>query len=167
MKLSRAEFLGLFGRSTLGALAAAGAASVAVAQSANDYETDEVNRIASKLLCDCGCNLAMDCIMPPSGVCGVCRDNKIRIAAMLNDGLTEQQILDLYADEYGEQILAERPGIAGFLAPYIALALGGLGVGWAIQHYKKVKPAPAVAPGNEAELARFQKQIDRDMEELD
>ncbi len=140
---------------------------VASAQNANEYERPEVVNIASKLLCNCGCNLDMACVMPPSGVCGICRENKIKISAMLKDGLTEQQILDLYAEEYGESVLAQRPGLGGFAAPYIALALGLVLVAFVIKRYTHLKPAPVVAPGSDADLARFQKQIDKNMEDLD
>ena len=86
---------------------------------------------------------------------------------MLKDGLTEQQILDLYVEEYGESVLAQRPGLGGFVAPYIALALGLVLVGFVIKHYTTMKPAPVVAPGSDEDLARFQKQIDKNLEDLD
>lgn len=142
-------------------------AGFAAAQSANEYDAPEVIAIAKQLRCDCGCNLDMACVMPPSGVCGICRDNKIRIAAMLKEGLSQQQILDFYVQENGEDILVVRPGTAGFVTPYIALGLGAGVVFFVIRRYLHLKPAPAVAPGGDEELARFQAEIDRDLQKLD
>lgn len=164
---SRTEIGKISRRGMFLALAAALPAVPALAQSANDYESAEVNAIAVQLLCDCGCNLDMACVMPPSGVCEICRGNKVRIAAMLKEGLTEQQILDFYVSEKGPEVLAVRPGAAGFATPFIAL-VGGLGaVLLTIKYYMGIKPAPAVAPANDADLARFQDQIDQDLEKLD
>jgi cytochrome c-type biogenesis protein CcmH/NrfF len=143
------------------------AAAVCVAQSASEYESPRVNGIAAKLNCNCGCHLNMACIMPPSGVCPVCKENKIRMANMLKSGMTDQQILDTYVKEQGPQVLVQPPGIMGFAGPYIALALGGVGLWLALRKLKSLKPAPAVAPGSDAEFAKYRAQIDKDLDELD
>ncbi len=49
------------------------AAMACVAQTASEYETPQINGIAKKLNCNCGCHLDMACVMPPSGVCPVCK----------------------------------------------------------------------------------------------
>ncbi len=143
------------------------AAALCVAQSASEYESPAVVGIAGKLNCNCGCHLNMACIMPPSGVCPVCKDNKIKIANMLKAGMTEKQVLDQYVKEQGQQVLVVPPGIFGFTGPYIALGIGLLGVLLAIRYFKGVKTAPAVAPANDSELARYHDQIEKDLEKLD
>jgi cytochrome c-type biogenesis protein CcmH/NrfF len=109
----------------------------------------------------------MACVMPPSGVCPVCKENKIKMAQMLKSGMTEQQILDQYVKEQGPGVLVQRPGILGFTGPYIALALGGLAVFFVIGRLKKLKPAPVVRSGSDAELAKYQAQIEKDLDKLD
>jgi cytochrome c-type biogenesis protein CcmH/NrfF len=143
------------------------AASLCVAQTASEYETPQINGIAKKLNCNCGCNLDMACVMPPSGVCPICRENKIKMANMLKSGMTEQQILDQYVKEQGPAVLVHQPGVLGFTGPYIALALGGLALFFVIGRLKKLKPAPVVSPASDAELAKYQAQIDKDLDKLD
>ena len=143
------------------------AAALCVGQSASEYETPAVVGIAGKLNCNCGCHLNMACVMPPSGVCPVCKDNKIKIANMLKGGMTEKQILDQYVKEQGAQVLVIPPGFFGFTGPYIALGVGLLGVFLAIRYFKGVKTAPAVALANDSELAKYQDQIEKDLEKLD
>ncbi|MEP7352961.1 MAG: cytochrome c-type biogenesis protein CcmH [Acidobacteriota bacterium] len=137
-----------------------------VAQSANEYEAPGVTHIAGMLNCSCGCHLNMACVMPPSGVCGMCRDNKIRIAKMMASGMSEKQILDQYVAEQGKTVLVVSPGIGGFAGPYIALGLGLGAVLLVIRRYKGLKPAPAVVPADDAELARYHDQIEKDLEKL-
>jgi cytochrome c-type biogenesis protein CcmH/NrfF len=143
------------------------AATLCVAQTASEYETPQINGIAKKLNCNCGCHLDMACVMPPSGVCPVCKENKIKMAQMLKAGMTEQQILDQYVKEQGPGVLVKQPGVLGFTGPYIALGLGGLALLFVIRRLKTLKPAPAVAPANDAELAKYQAQIDKDLDKLD
>lgn len=143
------------------------ATALCIGQSANEYDSHEVLGIAGKLNCNCGCHLNMACIMPPSGVCPVCRENKIRIANMLKQGMSEQQILDQYVKEQGQQVLVVPPGIFGFTGPYIALGLGLVAVLFVIRKLKQTKPAPVVAPANDAELARYRDQIEKDLAKLD
>lgn len=143
------------------------AAALCLAQSASEYETPEVNHIAGKLNCNCGCKLTMACVMPPTGVCPTCRENKIRISGMLKQGLSEKQILDQYVKEQGQQVLVVPPGTFGFTGPYIALALGLVAVLFAIRKLKTTKAAPVAAPANDAELARYHDQIEKDLAKLD
>jgi len=143
------------------------AATLCVAQSASEYETPQINGIAKKLNCNCGCHLDMACVMPPSGVCPVCKENKIRMANMLKAGMTEQQILDTYVKEQGQQVLVVTPGAVGFGGPYIALALGGLAVLFVIRRMRSMKPAPVVAPADDKEFAKYQAEIEKDLQKFD
>ena len=143
------------------------AAALCLAQSANEYESPDVVRIAGKLNCNCGCKLRMDCVMPPTGICPVCKAGKIKIANMKAAGKTESQILDQFVAEQGPDVLAVPPGPFGAAAPYIA-ALLGLGlVAWAIRRYLRLRPAPAVPAGDDAALARYHDQIEKDLAKLD
>jgi cytochrome c-type biogenesis protein CcmH/NrfF len=143
------------------------AAALCVAQSASEYETPAVNGIAKKLNCNCGCHLDMACVMPPTGICPVCRENKIRIAKMLQDGMSEADVLKTYVAEQGQQVLVVAPGRFGFAGPFIALGIG-LGVVFlAIRRYRGLRPAPVAAPADDDELARYQKQIEKDLAKLE
>ncbi|MEI9811791.1 MAG: cytochrome c-type biogenesis protein CcmH [Acidobacteriota bacterium] len=143
------------------------AAAFCVAQTANEYESPQVIDIAGKLNCNCGCHLTMKCVMPPSGVCPTCRTQKIRIASMLKSGMTEQQVLDEYVKERGQEVLVVSPGTLGYTGPYIALGLGLVGVLFTLRYLQKKKAAPVVAPANDAQLARYHDQIEKDLEKFD
>src|ERR1700759_5723680 len=111
-----------------------------VAQTATEYETEDVVRIAGKLQCNCGCHLNMACVMPPNGICPVCKAAKIRIANMRQAGKSEQQVLDTFVTEMGPSVLVVRPGVGGFSAPYIALVLGIGLVAFVIHRYRRFRP---------------------------
>ncbi len=143
------------------------AAAFCVAQSASEYDSPEVLGIAGKLNCNCGCKLKMNCVMPPTGVCPECKKEKIRMATMLKSGMTEQQILDTYVKERGPDVLVVEPGALGYTGPYIALGLGLVGLIFVIRYLQNSKPAPAVAPANDVQLARYHDQIEKDLEKLD
>ena len=143
------------------------AAALCVAQTASEFETPEVNGIAKMLNCNCGCHLHMACVMPPTGLCPVCRENKIRIAKMLQEGKSQTEILNTYVKEQGQQVLVIQPGRFGFAGPFIALGIGLAGVLLAIRRYRGLKPAPVAPAADDAELARYQKQIDKDLAKLE
>jgi cytochrome c-type biogenesis protein CcmH/NrfF len=142
-------------------------AALCLAQTADEYESPEVNHIAGKLNCSCGCKLRMDCVMPPTGICPVCKAAKIRIANMRKDGKDDQQVLGQFVAENGAAVLAISPGPFGNAAPYIALLMG-LGVVFAvIRRYRHLRPAPRVPAGDDAALARYHDQIEKDLSKLE
>ena len=143
------------------------ATALCLAQTATEYESPAVNHIAGMLNCTCGCHLRMDCVMPPTGICPVCKAAKIRIANMQKEGQSQSQILDTFVAENGASILAVNPGPFGNTAPYIALALGLGLVVWAIRRYMHLRPAPAVPAGDDAALSRYHDQIEKDLSKLD
>jgi hypothetical protein len=141
--------------------------ALCLAQTATEYESPGVNHIAGMLNCTCGCHLRMDCVMPPTGICPVCKAAKIRIANMQQQGKSQGQILDQFVAENGASILAVSPGPFGNTAPYIALALGLGVVFWAIRRYRHLRPAPVVAPGDDAALSRYHDQIENNLSKLE
>lgn len=88
------------------------------------YPTDDdVNRVAKKLYCPV-------CPNTPLDVCETqaCQDWREQIHDQLASGMTEQQVIDYFATQYGERVLAE-PQRRGFtslvwLFPVIATLLG-------------------------------------------
>ena len=131
----------------------------ALAQTAAELDSPEVNRVAIKFNCDCGCNLNMACKMPPDGRCPVCQRNKTKILSMQKAGMNDQQIIDRYVADSGKAILVVEPGIAGFLGPYVALGMGLLAVIYTIRRYLRKKPALAGGPDvDPATLAQIEKE---------
>jgi len=143
-----------------------------LAQNAADIESQPVLRVASKLKCNCGCNLNMACQMP--GGCSICRTNKTKIFQMQQGGMTDQQIMDAFIAERGKDVVVIPPGIGGTLGPYVALGLGLLLVLWTIRRYMTKRPAlTGVGAGADAGAAGADidpetlAQIEKDMANLD
>jgi cytochrome c-type biogenesis protein CcmH/NrfF len=130
--------------------------AAAVGQTATEMDSPQINRIAAKLKCSCGCNQNMACVMPPG--CPVCKTNKAKMVNMQKSGMSDQQILDQYVAENGKDILVVPPGIAGVLGPYIALSLGLGLVIWTIRRLMRPRAAaPAGPPIDPETLARIEK----------
>ena len=143
------------------------ATAFCLAQTATEYESPGVLHVAGMLNCNCSCKLRMDCVMPPSGICGVCKAARMRIANMQKEGKSEQQILDQFVAENGANILAVSPGPWGNATPYIALSLGLGIVLLSIRYYRRLRPAPSVPSGDDAALTRYHDQIEKDLAKLD
>lgn len=138
-------------------------AAVALAQSASEWDSSAVNAIAAKLHCSCGCKQDIACTMPPYP-CPVCKMNKVRIFNMLNQGMTESQILDTYVQENGKDVLEVRAGAEGLIGPIAAIAFGLALVILVIRRMRRQNAAvPAGGPVDPAVLA----QIEKDLEKLD
>jgi cytochrome c-type biogenesis protein CcmH/NrfF len=143
--------------------------AVALAQSASEWDSHAVNEIAAKLQCSmskgstCSCKQDIACTMPPYP-CPICKMNKVRIFNMMNQGMTEQQILDVYQAESGPGVLTVHPGAAASIGPWAALGMGLLLVVMIIRRYKASgAAAPAGAPVDPAVL----EQIEKDLSKLD
>jgi len=67
----------------------AAATAFCLAQTATEYESPAVMHVAGMLNCNCGCKLRMDCVMPPSGLCPVCKAARMRIANMQKAGTSD------------------------------------------------------------------------------
>jgi cytochrome c-type biogenesis protein CcmH/NrfF len=137
--------------------------AVALAQSASEWDSSAVNNIAAKLHCNCSCKQDIACTMPPYP-CPVCKMNKVRIFNMMNQGMTENQILDTYVKEEGKDVLELHYGAEGLIGPVVAI-LGGLAlVIVVIRRMRRQNAAvPAGAPVDPEMLA----QIEKDLSKLD
>jgi cytochrome c-type biogenesis protein CcmH/NrfF len=136
------------------------------AQSAEELESPAVNRVAEKLLCNCGCKMNMACRMEPYP-CRVCWENKKKILKMQTAGLSDQAILDQFAHEQGKEVVANPPGMMGSLSMYSAAFLGLILVVWVIRRYRRKGAVAGAASTHDPELARYHDQIEKEVEKLD
>jgi cytochrome c-type biogenesis protein CcmH/NrfF len=137
------------------------AAGLCVAQTAVDLDSDAVNKVAKKLLCNCGCAQDMTCKMEPG--CGTCKRAKTRIFTEQQAGKSDSQIVDEFVSENGKQVLFLTPAMFGTAGPFIALSLGAIVVLLVIRRYRKPHPAAA---GPEIDPAILER-INKDMAKLD
>jgi hypothetical protein len=137
------------------------ATGLCFAQTAVDLDSDPVNRVAKKMLCDCGCAQDMTCKMEPG--CGTCKRAKTKIFALQTAGKSDAQILDQFVAENGKQILAITPGFFGTAGPFVALSLGAIVVLFVIRRYRKPRAAGNIPEIDPAVMER----INKDMAKLD
>jgi|SRR5580658_9940593 hypothetical protein len=151
-------------RNSLFALALASAACFG--QSAEQLESPDVNRVAGKLLCPCGCKTNMTCRMDPYP-CQTCWENKKKILKMQSAGLSDDAILAQFEQEMGKSVVAIHPGVLGSISFYAAAVLGLIIVVTVIRKYSR-KPilAPAGALDNQV-LARYHEEIEKEVDKLE
>jgi len=136
-------------------------AALCLAQTAEQWDSHEMNDLARKLKCDCGCKLDMSCQMPPQP-CPVCKMNKMRMYSMRQQGMSDNQILNAFVEEKGKDVLVVPPGAMGVIGPYLALAAGLVLVVFVIRRYRGQKPAmvgevdPAMMEKIEKDLANLE-----------
>ena len=134
----------------------------AIGQTATEMDSPQINRIAAKLKCSCGCNQNMACVMPPG--CPVCKTNKAKMFNMQKSGMSDQQILDQYVAENGKDILVVPPGIAGVLGPYVALTLG---LGLVLFTIRRLMRPRAISPNGPPVDPETLARIEKDTANLD
>ena len=105
--------------------------------------------------------------------CRMCWENKKKILAMEKAGMSDKAILASFSQEMGPGVIVVEPGIIGSLLSYTAAALGLILVAFVIRKYRR-KEAVAGSPGAAAPgvpddplLARYQNQIEKEVEKLD
>src|SRR5579859_8303798 len=72
--------------------------ALCMAQSAVDLESDQLNRVARRLQCNCGCNMDMTCRMEPY-MCGTCKMYKTRIYALQQAGKSDNDVISQIVSE--------------------------------------------------------------------
>lgn len=140
----------------------------ALAQTDGDVTDDDVNRVARQLYCPQCENVTLD-------VCGTkaCIDWKQEIRQYMEDGWTDQEIIDYFVAQYGQRVLAEPsdPTISLLLAvvPIAALVVGAIAVVWLMRKGGRAEapPQPARVPaaGDEDWLAAVEVEDDDDDED--
>ncbi len=128
-------------------------------QTASEWDSHEINAIARKLKCSCGCKLDMSCQMPPQP-CPVCKAAKVKMYNMKASGMSDTQILDQFVKDGSEPVIP--PGAMGTVGPYAALTLGLGFMILMIRRFRRQPPAPAV----EVDPAMLER-IEKDLAKLD
>ncbi len=130
-------------------------AAVCLGQTASEWDSHEINAIARKLKCSCGCKLDMSCQMPPQP-CPVCKAAKMKMYNMKASGMPDSQIVDQFVAQGTEPVIP--PGTAGMVGPYVALVLGLGFLILMIRRFRRQTPAPA-AEVDPAMLDRIEKDL--------
>jgi cytochrome c-type biogenesis protein CcmH/NrfF len=142
-------------------------AAVALSQTPQ-IESDDVNRVAAHIACQCGgCKESVNCPMAKRG-CHFCVPAKAKIYKLQQAGMSDKAIIDVYKQEFGDKIFLADPSVFYWAVPVGAVLLGLLSIYWFIRRMKAPVPAPVAADRPiDPDLARFQAQIDRETAHLD
>ena len=109
----------------------------------------ELRKILESLICRCGCGLTVYAC-EGTMTCEVSVQMRKDAERMLASGMTPDQVLDAFAADYGEQVLAA-PTKRGFnltawILPFVVLGIGGIVVVFALRSWR---PQAATAGGAE------------------
>lgn len=126
--------------------------------------SDEVNRLAGKLICTCGCDtmLVSDC------ECEAAAQMKDFIQEKLDSGVKPDEVLDILVKTYGEKILAEPRregfGLVAWVTPFLALLFGLFVVAFLIKTWtskRKVEIKPS--SGTSSTEKKYRKKIEEEL----
>lgn len=110
--------------------------------------------IAKEVICQCGCTLLLsNC----NHIECMSRDAMLKIIDQkLGQGQTQEQVIQFFVNDYGEQVLASPPkrgfNLTAWIAPFAAILLGGVVIFFALRKWVKrseLPPEPEIAAGEE------------------
>ena len=139
-------------------------AALCMSQSAVDLESDQLNRVARRLQCNCGCNMDMTCRMEPY-MCGTCKRFKTQIYQLQKAKKSDDEIIAQMVQENGKGILHTNPGSVGSILSYSGVGVGLLLIFWFYRRYRR--PAPVAETVDPAVLDRYHDQIEKETAKLE
>jgi cytochrome c-type biogenesis protein CcmH/NrfF len=141
-------------------------AAAALAQTESQIESDEVKRVGTHLACQCGaCTENINCMMS-SGQCHFCKPARTKVYNMQSAGMSDDQIVASFIQEYGQKIFRHGPNSYFWLVPYISLGVGALAILLVLRRVRgrglKVAAAGSAPVDDDPTLARYRDAIDKD-----
>jgi cytochrome c-type biogenesis protein CcmH len=142
-------------------------AAAALAQTASEKPSLDVRRVGARLKCQCGCGDSVaTCSMLE---CGFSKPAKEKIARMQAVGMSDDQIVQDFIQNYGPGIYLAEPNALGWIVPYASVGLGLVIIWLFIKKYRK--PAPLAEVGaleiDDPNLAKYKDQIEKDLAKLE
>ncbi len=127
---------------------------------------EDVDIVGEQIVCYCGC----PGLTVAACTCGTADQIREKIAGQLDSGLTTDQVVAVWVEERGEQILAvptrEGFNLVGWTMPFIAAILGLVAVTLAVLRWqRRSQQALPLGPGNDEDAAYLQR-VTQDLEAL-
>jgi cytochrome c-type biogenesis protein CcmH len=139
----------------------------AAAQTASEKPSADVRRVAMRLACQCGCKDSVaSCSMLE---CGFSKPAKERIARMQAVGMSDDQIIRAFIQDYGPGVYLAPPSAFGWVVPYSVAGLGLVVIWLFVRKYYQPRPAATTgAPEPEdPALEKYKDQIEKDLADLE
>lgn len=134
---------------------------------ASEKPNSDVVRVGKRLRCKCGCgDTVASCSMLQ---CEYSKPGKEQIAKMQGLGMSDEQIINSFVQNYGADILLSPPRAYGWIVPYVAI-LPGLALIWMfIRKYRKPKPLVEVGTIeiDDPALEKYKDQIEKDLANME
>jgi len=134
---------------------------------ASEKPNADVVRVGKRLRCKCGCG---DTIATCSMLqCEYSKPGKERIAKMQSLGMSDEQIVKAFVEDYGADILLSPPSAYGWIVPYAAVAVGLVVIGLFVRKYRKPKPLVEVGTIeiDDPALVKYKDQIEKDLANME
>jgi cytochrome c-type biogenesis protein CcmH len=134
---------------------------------ASEKPSADVVRVGKRLRCKCGCGDSVaSCSML---ACEYSKPGKERIAKMESLGMTDDQILNAFVQDYGTDILLSPPSAYGWIVPYATTGLGLLVIALFLRKYRKPKPLVEVGTIeiDDPALEKYKDQIEKDLANME
>jgi len=142
-------------------------AVAAMSQTASEKPSSDVRRVAAHLQCQCGCKDSVaTCSMLE---CSFSKPAKERIARMQAVGMSDDQIVRAFVQDYGAGIYLSPPSAFGWIIPYTAIGVGLLALWAFVKKYRQPKPLAEVGPLelDDPALEKYKDQIEKDLAKLE
>lgn len=128
----------------------------------------EVRTASEAFVCQCSCNHQLSACGMLN--CGSATPLRTEIQEHLQQGKTQQELVQAFVAKYGKVILAAPTtqgfDLAAWLTPFAALALGLILVYFVIKAWTQHKPAVAGAPSVPAIPDTYRDQIEKELRDL-
>jgi len=127
----------------------------------------DVVRVGKRLRCKCGCGDSIaSCSMLQ---CEYSKPGKERIAKMQSLGMSDEQIIRAFVQDYGADIRIDPPSAFGWIVPYAAVALGMVVIWLFVRKYRKPKPLVEVGTIeiDDPALVKYKDQIEKDLANME
>ena len=79
----------------------------------------------------------------------------------------EDELRSQFVTDFGASVYRGNPNAVGWIVPYLFLAPGLALVFWFIRRYRKPRPAPEIVTMEDANLARYREQIEKNLAHLE
>jgi cytochrome c-type biogenesis protein CcmH/NrfF len=103
--------------------------------------------------------------------CGFSKPAKERIARMQGVGMSDDQIVQAFVQDYGADIVLAPPSALGWIVPYVMAGFGLMLVYIILRRYYKPRPRVAVAGAaleiDDPALEKYRDQIEKDLADLE
>lgn len=127
--------------------------------------------VGNQLICQCGCNAVLpNCAHEE---CTVRDSMTTTIKQKLDQGQSEQAIIQYFVGQYGEQVLSSPPkkgfNLVAWILPFAAIIAAGLAIYLAIKVWVKrgssLQPNQPVQDDEDAEEQAYLKRIDKELKD--